>query len=585
MNTAEQAKEKGNESIKIKDFAQAAQHYTDAINLDSTQSTYFSNRALAYIQLGKYEDALKDSEKAIQLAPNVWRGHQRKAQSLHGLKRETEAVESFQAALKLDPNNAQLKAGLEESLQAAASSRRGAQTDPRAKQAQALQEIFSNDPIALCKSIPDIAHLATERSFCNKLEEIQRDFSKLNTYIQNDEKVMQFVSVALQYQQIAKMSPEEREQLMKREAEMRMRQQKEEDQERERKRKAEKDKKEQESKKAKEEEESRLTTEQKEAIKLKDEANALYNAKKFPEALALYDKAIEKDPTNINFYNNKAACYLTMKDFDACIEVSKKGLEAGENSIPKAPFEKTALSMQRIGNSLLQKGELEESITFLKKSLLNDRNSKTLQLLQIAEKALEEKKKQEYISPELSNKAKEEGNNFFKLNKYPEAVKCYSEAILRDPTNHVNYSNRAAAYIKLLALPEALKDSEKCIEINPKFVKGYIRKGTAQFLMKDFRKCLETYQLGIELEPNNPELIAGIQKAVAKINQGGQDEETVRKNVENDPELQNILRDPVMRQVLEELREDPKKAQGYLKDPTIRANLDKLVSAGIVSFQ
>lgn len=35
------------------------------------------------------------------------------------MKRETEAVEAFGAALKLDPNNAQLKAGLEEALLAA----------------------------------------------------------------------------------------------------------------------------------------------------------------------------------------------------------------------------------------------------------------------------------------------------------------------------------------------------------------------------------------------------------------------------------------------------------------------------------
>lgn len=58
--------------------------------------------------------------------------------------------------------------------------------------------------------------------------------------MQDDEKIMQFISVALQYQQIAKMSPEEREALLKRETEMRMRQQQKEDEERERKRKAEK---------------------------------------------------------------------------------------------------------------------------------------------------------------------------------------------------------------------------------------------------------------------------------------------------------------------------------------------------------
>lgn len=70
---AEQAKDKGNDAVKRKEFAEAAQHYTTAINLDGSQSTYYSNRALAYIQLNKFSDALKDSEKSIELAPGAWR--------------------------------------------------------------------------------------------------------------------------------------------------------------------------------------------------------------------------------------------------------------------------------------------------------------------------------------------------------------------------------------------------------------------------------------------------------------------------------------------------------------------------------
>jgi tetratricopeptide (TPR) repeat protein len=70
---AESEKEKGNEAIKKKDFVLAAQHYTNAINFDGSQSTYYSNRALAYINTSKYEEAFQDSEKAIELAPTVAR--------------------------------------------------------------------------------------------------------------------------------------------------------------------------------------------------------------------------------------------------------------------------------------------------------------------------------------------------------------------------------------------------------------------------------------------------------------------------------------------------------------------------------
>lgn len=57
------------------------------------------------------------------------------------------------------------------------------------------------------------------------------------------------------------------------------------------------------------------------------------------------------------------------------------------------------------------------------------------------------------------------------------------------------YSNRAACYTKLGALPEGLKDANKCIELDPKFVKGYSRKAAIQFFMKEYDKALETYQV------------------------------------------------------------------------------------------
>lgn len=76
------------------------------------------------------------------------------------------------------------------------------------------------------------------------------------------------------------------------------------------------------------------------------------------------------------------------------------------------------------------------------------------------------------------------------------------------------YSNRAASYTKLGAMPEALKDAEKCIELDPTFVKGYTRKGAVQFFMKDHEKALETYQEGLKLEPNNQELLDGVKRSV-----------------------------------------------------------------------
>lgn len=78
--------------------------------------------------------------------------------------------------------------------------------------------------------------------------------------------------------------------------------------------------------------------------------------------------------------------------------------------------------------------------------------------------------------------------------------------------NFQAYSNRAACYTKLGAMPEGLKDAEKCIELDPTFSKGYTRKGAVQFFMKEYEKALETYQEGLKHDPKNQELLDGVRR-------------------------------------------------------------------------
>lgn len=60
---------------------------------------------------------------------------------------------------------------------------------------------------------------------------------------------------------------------------------------------------------------------------------------------------------------------------------------------------------------------------------------------------------------------------------YSTAMKHYSEAIKRNPDDPKLYSNRAACYTKLAAFDLGLKDCEQCCKLDPKFIKGWIRKG------------------------------------------------------------------------------------------------------------
>jgi len=74
-----------------------------------------------------------------------------------------------------------------------------------------------------------------------------------------------------------------------------------------------------------------------------------------------------------------------------------------------------------------------------------------------------------YINPEISNEEREKGNALFKEQKFAEAITHYTEAIKRNPQDARNFSNRAATYTKLMAFPEALKDCEEALAVDPTF--------------------------------------------------------------------------------------------------------------------
>ncbi|KAL2342098.1 hypothetical protein Fmac_010038 [Flemingia macrophylla] len=65
METSELLKEKGNAAFKGRLWNKAVDYYTEAINLNDTNATYYSNRAAAFLELGCFQQAEEDCNKAI----------------------------------------------------------------------------------------------------------------------------------------------------------------------------------------------------------------------------------------------------------------------------------------------------------------------------------------------------------------------------------------------------------------------------------------------------------------------------------------------------------------------------------------
>ncbi|ORX51934.1 TPR-like protein [Hesseltinella vesiculosa] len=206
------------------------------------------------------------------------------------------------------------------------------------------------------------------------------------------------------------------------------------------------------------------------ALSEKELGNKAYKARQFEDALTHYNKAWELDNTNITFLTNKAAVLFEQENYDECIKVCEQAVESGREL--RADYKLVARALQRIGNAYVKKGDLDNAIKFYGKSLTEHRTPDTLQKLRDTEKLKKEQEKAAYHNPELADKAREAGNAFFKESKWPEAVEQYTEAIKRNDKDVRPYSNRAVCYLKLMAVHEAEKDADKCIELDPEFGKA-----------------------------------------------------------------------------------------------------------------
>ncbi|KAK2708949.1 hypothetical protein QYM36_014541 [Artemia franciscana] len=214
---------------------------------------------------------------------------------------------------------------------------------------------------------------------------------------------------------------------------------------------------------------------QEQAIKFKEQGNDAYKKKDFEKALELYNKAIELDSNNMVYYTNVAAVLFEQKDYDKCIDTCIKAVDIGREN--KADFKLIAKAYARIGNAARKLGDLKKAKMYYEKSLSEHRTPDVKTLLSETEALWKEEERKAYVNPELAEQEKEKGNELFKKGQFSEALKYYTEAIKRNPDDAKLYSNRAACYTKLAAFDLGLKDCEKCLEIDPKFTKAWIRKG------------------------------------------------------------------------------------------------------------
>lgn len=532
--------------------------YSEALAIDPENHVLYSNRSAAYAKAGKYLEALQDAEKTVSLKPDWGKGHSRKGAALAYLGRDAEAQTAYEEGLKYEPNNEQLKEGLQEVRAKLSSQQHGAK----------LMNPFSGpDVMNKLQNNPKTREMFDDPSYRQLIQELQSNPSAMATKL-GDPRVLTTLSVLLGLDLEA---ANEGDEPMDTEptppapsVDPKEEKKRREEEERKREEKAKYD---------------ALPQEKKMALDEKEKGNAAYKKKSFAAALEHYNKAVELDPTDMTYLTNLAAVYFEQKDYTKCVELCTRAIDVGREN--RADFKLIAKAYTRIGNSYKKLKDFSNAKLNYEKSLSEFRSPETKTLLSEVESLLREEQRKAYINPGIAEQEKEKGNEFFRKGQYADALKCYSEAIKRNPSDAKVYSNRAACYTKLAAFDLGLKDCDVCLELDPSFVKGWIRKGKILQGMQQYSKASTAFQKAMELDPNASEALDGYRACMMETNSNP---EEVRKRAMADPEVQAILRDPAMRMILEQMQNEPRALQDHLKNPAIAAKIQKLIESGLISI-
>ncbi|XP_011023787.1 PREDICTED: RNA polymerase II-associated protein 3 isoform X3 [Populus euphratica] len=101
-------KELGNEYFKQKKYKEAIECYSRSIALSPTAVAY-ANRAMAYLKIKRFPEAEDDCTEALNLDDRYIKAYSRRATARKELGKLKESIEDSEFALKLEPNNQEIK--------------------------------------------------------------------------------------------------------------------------------------------------------------------------------------------------------------------------------------------------------------------------------------------------------------------------------------------------------------------------------------------------------------------------------------------------------------------------------------------
>ena len=195
-----------------------------------------------------------------------------------------------------------------------------------------------------------------------------------------------------------------------------------------------------------------------------NEGKALYSAKRYEEALAAYDHALQLDSNLAQAHNSRGHILLDLKRYTEALAAFEQTIQLDPNFAP---------AFNAKGNTFANLKRYTEALAAFDHAI--------------------------QLNPNLMHAYIGKGNALSQLQRYTEALDTFEHAILLNPNLAMTYNAKGKTLFKLHRYTEALAAFEHAIQLNPHLAIAYYNKGLALERLGRTKAAQQAYERARQL--------------------------------------------------------------------------------------
>ena len=152
-------------------------------------------------------------------------------------------------------------------------------------------------------------------------------------------------------------------------------------------------------------------------------------------------------------------------------------------------------------------GKVKEAEAKIDKFLAETKTEEARRFVKVKNDRTVINKDENEASSKKANEYKEMGNQAFKEGDFRKAAELYTSALMIKDDNHILYTNRAQALIKLGKHLDASHDCRKAIKLKPEFIKAYIHLSRALRALGEFQEAIDILERAEDISEDQAKIV------------------------------------------------------------------------------